>query len=657
MLNDAPALRRPAHRRQSIAAIAAGFLLCCLAIDLYAADIGAADNAVHMLDYIAVDYPQFVREGRVVDEAEYREQQEFGGEVMERLHALPERPGKPLLLRDAERLRARIGARAPGAEVSALASRLRTALIATYDVIVSPAQPPDLGTAAALYASQCAGCHGANGHGDGPAGAGMDPPPSDFHDQARMASRSVHGLYSTISLGVPGTGMSAFRSLSENERWALAFHVASFATDAATAERGATLWRQGAFRPHFADLRAVTTQTRKEVAQAYGPEAAAVLGWLIAHPRVVHRAAPAPLARSRELVAASVAAYRRGEVDAAKQLAIAAYLVGFELAEASLSAVDPHLMEEIEGEMMAYRQRLRAGVPEGAIETQAKQLLSRLALAERRIDTHQLSPSTAALSAFVILLREGLEAILVVAAIAAFLVKAERREALRYVHLGWIGALVLGAATWFVARYLIEVSGAARELTEGATALFAAGILVYVGFWLHSKAYAGRWRQFIAAHLKGALSRGTVWALAGVSFLAVYRETFETVLFYQALWTQAGATAPASVLGGFVGAVVALAAVSWAVFRYGVKLPIGPFFGVSSALLAILAVVFVGQGVAALQEAGTVPADSVGMPGLPMLGVYPTVETLAAQAALAAVIIAGFIYSHRAARRPPRAAL
>src|SRR5207344_1149179 len=114
-----------------------------------------------------------------------------------------------------------------------------------------------------------------------------------------------------------------------------------------------------------------------------------------------------------------------------------------------------------------------------------------------------------------------------------------------------------------------------------------------------------RWRGFINTHLKGALAKGTLWALAGVSFLAVYREAFETVLFYQALWQQAGADARGAVIIGFVLGAITLGAVGWLIFRLGMRLPIGPFFAVSSWLLALLAVVFVGHGLKALQEAGT----------------------------------------------------
>ena len=130
------------------------------------------------------------------------------------------------------------------------------------------------------------------------------------------------------------------------------------------------------------------------------------------------------------------------------------------------------------------------------------------------------------MSAFVILVREGLEAILIVAAIVALLIKANRRDSLPWVHVGWIGALILGGLTWVLASYVINISGATREVTEGVTALIAAAILLYVGFWMHSKSYARQWQDYLARRLQGALSGRTMGALALVSFLAVYREAF-----------------------------------------------------------------------------------------------------------------------------------
>ena len=134
-----------------------------------------------------------------------------------------------------------------------------------------------------------------------------------------------------------------------------------------------------------------------------------------------------------------------------------------------------------------------------------------------------------------------------------------------------------------------------------------------------------------------------------VSFLAVYREAFETVLFYQALWIQA-APAYVPVLGGLLAAAVALVVLSWLILRGSIRLPLGLFFGATSVLLALLAVIFVGQGIAALQEAGTLPIDPVNVPAIPALGVYPNLLGLALQVALILLIGGVFAYTHFAAR-------
>jgi high-affinity iron transporter len=186
-------------------------------------------------------------------------------------------------------------------------------------------------------------------------------------------------------------------------------------------------------------------------------------------------------------------------------------------------------------------------------------------------------------------------------------------------------------------------------VTEGVTALVAAAVLLYVGFWMHSESYADRWRTFLQGQLRGALSTRTMWALALVSFLAVYREAFETVLFYQALWLQA-APAYAAVLGGFFAAAVALAILGWLIFRGSIRLPLSLFFGVTSVLLALLAVVFIGKGIAALQEAGVLPVDPVNFSGLPALGIYPNVQGLVVQAMTLLLITGIFAYTYYAAR-------
>src|SRR5262249_40526416 len=162
-----------------------------------------------------------------------------------------------------------------------------------------------------------------------------------------------------------------------------------------------------------------------------------------------------------------------------------------------------------------------SGAPVAEVEARADEAQRVLHEARERLSGEALSGPATFAAALIILLREGLEAVLVLAAIFAFLGKAGRPDAKRYVHAGCIGAL-----TWFVSSEIIAISGANREVTEGVTALIAAAMLLYVGFWLHDKAHANAWQKFISAHVGGALSKGTVWTLASISFLAVYREMF-----------------------------------------------------------------------------------------------------------------------------------
>jgi len=293
---------------------------------------------------------------------------------------------------------------------------------------------------------------------------------------------------------------------------------------------------------------------------------------------------------------------------------------------------------------------LQGGAPPDAVETQARAIQALLVTARERLDAARLSRATIFTSALVILLREGLEAILVLAALIALLIKAGRRDALRYVHAGWIAALTLGGVTWLAASYLITLSGADREITEGVTALLAAAMLLYVGFWMHRHAHAARWKAFIETRVASALSGRTMWALGSISFLAVYREAFETVLFYQALWLEAGPDGHVAVGAGFAAAVVGLVLLSWLILKAGLRLPLGWFFGGGSILMAVLAVVLAGKGIAALQEAGALPVGPLDLPAIPSLGLYPTWQGVLTQLAVVLLIVGAVAYSRRRER-------
>ena len=626
------------------------FVVLTLALSCLTAPAQSRDPAhaiIHLLDYVAVDYSGAVEDGKVKNEDEFKEMLEFTGQVATQLEAMPANPRRDALVASARALGKLVAAKRGAAEVGSAASQLRWALIEAYGVQVAPRSAPNLAAAPGLYQQHCAACHGDAGRGDGPAAKALEPPPANFHDRERMAQRSAYALYNAISLGVAGTSMAAFGQLDDAERWSLAFFVANFAASPDARAQGEKIWKSGTAKAAFPDITNVATLSAKEVGERFGESAALAQVYLRAHPAALAAGKPQPVDFAIAVLADAVAAYRKGDAGGAAQLAVQAYLEGFELVEPSLRNVDASLTRETEQEMTALRELMRTGAPVAEIESRAEHIAALLKRAKETLAAGSLSAGTVFTSAALILLREGLEALLVVAGIVAFLARTGRRDALRYVHAGWIGAIVLGLATWIVASELVDVSGASRELTEGVTALVSSAMLVYVGYWLHSRSTASAWQGFIKERVSAALAGGTLWTMALVSFLAVYREMFETVLFYQALWLQAGEGGRIAFLAGVGAAVVGLMAIAWAIFRYSARLPLSLIFTGTSILMCVLAVILAGKGVAALQEAGAVAASLVGIPAVPLLGIFPTVQGLAAQLGVALLVLAAFRLASR----------
>jgi high-affinity iron transporter len=241
---------------------------------------------------------------------------------------------------------------------------------------------------------------------------------------------------------------------------------------------------------------------------------------------------------------------------------------------------------------------------------------------------------TVLLQSFLILLREGFEAILVITALITYLKRQGEDDKLPYIYHGVTWALVASVLTAGVLSVVFEVSGTVQEALEGMTMLLAAGVLFYVSYWLISKREAARWQAYIRTKMNKALSRGSTLALGFAAFLAVYREGAETVLFYQAMAGQADGRYGAIVVG-FLLALLALGSVYWLMRAASFRLPIGLFFTLTAGLLYYLAISFAGSGVLELQAAGWVgitPLEWV--PRIPWLGLYPSLETVLAQLVL-----------------------
>jgi high-affinity iron transporter len=604
-----------------------------------------ADNQqlLQLIDYIGVDYAQAVVDGQLQNPAEYNEMLDFAAGVSRHVAMLPDDKSannvKAGLAEQSRMLALWIQQKESATKIRQLTSQMHHEIITSYQIVVTPRKQPDLEKAGRLYSTHCASCHGMEGFGDGPASKDMEPPPIDFHDVDRYRQRTLYGLYNTITQGVADTAMKPYNQLSDDDRWSLAFYVGSLAV---VAENVAIK------NSHLLNITQLTTTTPDQANDLYGANGDKIMAYLRHHPDVLYNN-PAGLAYSRQRLNDALNAYKNNDHDMAYQYAVEAYLDGFELVEQNINAYDKSLRLEIETDMTGLRNRIRTGESITVVENEIALINNKLNIADDLINSERLSGGTAFASAFFILLREGLEALLIVAALAAFLVRTQRRDGLLYIHVGWISALILGVLTWWASVLFIEISGASREITEGLAAIVATLVLLYVGFWMHDKTSAAKWKKFIDDSMHKALTSGTLWTLAGLSFIAVYREAFETILFYQSLWTQVNEAGQGMVMSGFITAVAILVVLAWLIMRYSVRLPLRQFFAVTGGLMFVLAVVFAGKGVAALQEAGLIVSSPVRFIRVDLLGIYPNLQGLLVQLGL--IVLAVILWNQKSTNR------
>src|SRR5947208_67210 len=222
----------------------------------------------------------------------------------------------------------------------------------------------------------------------------------------------------------------------------------------------------------------------------------------------------------------------------------------------------------------ALRARAAAGAGPEELDAIHARLLSGLERAERLV-ADRGSPANLFMESFVLMLREGFEAILIVAALMTFLAKAGAVERHRHVAQGAWAAVGASVVTAVVIEVLFQITPGQREVLEGVTMLLATAVLFYVSYWLVSKSEAAKWNAFVKSRMEGALSTGSAWAVASVAFLAVYREGFETILFYKALLTSAGSGGggATAVVGGLLLGAAALVLIYVGVTRFGLKVP------------------------------------------------------------------------------------
>ncbi len=463
-----------------------------------------------------------------------------------------------------------------------------------------PTAPLDTAAGHALYTSSCSSCHGMSGLGDGAMAKSLSTAPPAIGRRTKTPELTPSLAYNVVSVGVRGTAMPSFGSLPAQQRWNVINYV--------YAMRG--------------------------------------------EPMRIPAANDASSVASRTIIALLDSALdfaRVGKKAEAGDHAFDAY-IAFEPLETPARAKKPGLVSTMERHFADFKGAMRRDDIAGATE-------SRDAIADGLPEVIDLTqrPSgawEAFLQSLLIILREGFEAILVVGAVVAFLIKMGHRERLKSIWVGITLGILASFATAIILSTVLSAIPASRDIVEGITMLVAVAVLFSVSYWLISRVEAVKWQQFIKEKVTDALEHGGGKALALVAFLAVYREGAETALFYQALFNEGPHVGVPIAFGILVG--FALLAVIFTLFyRYGVRIPMRPFFTVTSILLYYMAFVFIGKGIRELQEGDVFRITLLhGFPHVDAMGIYPSAETVTAQGSLVALFVFMIVKTF-APKKPP----
>jgi high-affinity iron transporter len=328
-----------------------------------------------------------------------------------------------------------------------------------------------------------------------------------------------------------------------------------------------------------------------------------------------------------------------------------AYLDSYEVVEIPLRPIDPDFTLEMEIRFAELRNLLQQQVPLQEVGAKTIEIRRGLDESERLVSgVGVVAPAIAFSTSFSIIFREGLESALIIGAILTYLQASRNTRFKKHVYYGILIAVVATAATWFVAQYVIEISGANRELIEAVAGLSAVAVLFWVSFWVLNKIETKKWIEFVKAKVWKATTTGSVIVFVALAFFTVYREGFETVLFYQAMLSFAKYMELYVIAGMFLGLAVIIG-VAILINRLGRRLPLRVLFALTMGIGAYMSIAFMGNAVRELQELGIVPTTPlVGVvPRLDinlatMTGIHPTLESIIAQFVLLSIYLIGSLY-------------
>lgn len=598
--------------------------------------------AIHLLDYISRDYSAAIEDGDIINAEEYKEMLEFSTTVYEIVQLIvvdyPEE--KKNIFPKVRQLKSLVRQKADQNKIAELAQKIKSKIIQVTGYQISPLQWPDLSHGKRLYMQYCMSCHGVKGNGKGQLAQGLSPTPTNFLDDTLMKQVSPFQSFNTIRLGIEGTAMRGFEELKDAEVWDLAFYIKSlrFKGNEGKITKTERITDQALEEVGMTEVATLSDQELLNRLEGNKNVAKIKLASLRLH--IPDKDSPNSLHLAMQYLRESLMAYRDGSNSLSRQKALAAYLEGIEPVEAQLQANYPAFVAELEEQMFRLRATIENNEPANVVEEEVNASLAMVSRAINMMNESNLTFWLSFLLSASILLREGLEAFLIIAVMLTIIRSAGIKKALPWLHGGWIAAVLLGFAGWYMSDLLLELSGQDREIIEGVVALVAVGVLTYVGFWLHSNSHAKRWKGFIENKVKKLLKTENMMGLALFSFMVVFREAFESVLFLQAIKLETSPENQSSIGLGVLVAFLIIGILVALFLKYSQKIPVRQLFRYSSWMITLLAIILIGKGIHSIQESGLLSATMIPYQmRIEWLGIYPTVESILGQSILLILIL------------------
>ena len=571
-----------------------------------------AKKVVMMLDIMTKEYELGIENGKIINAMEYEESRVFLEQALGRYKIIIDYMPNPNIAEELKRrfesLVVNLKNKNDPREIKISVNTIQSQLLKELGIEIqkSPLQAINIQNGQNIFKANCAQCHGLTGNGDGPLASHLDPTPAVLSDPEITGNdhSTAYDNFQVISVGIANTAMVAWSEfLPEADLWDVSYFIRTFSNKnvelpivAATADIPQTL---DSAEQAVTDVISVLDQSMK--------------------------------------------AFKSGEVEQSAELAFDAYLK-YEGIETGLITKSKELGLRLESSFG----RLRAEIKRGADLSQIEKINQGIQIDLKEAQTvleQKVGFTGLFIQSFSIIVREGFEAILIVAALIAFLIKSKNKEKVKIIYQGVTVGIVASFITAYIVHEALNISMAKQELLEGWIMLVAVAVLFWVSYWLLTKVETQKWQNYITGKMTQAVTTGNIFALGLVAFLSVYREGFETVLFYKALYLYAGEVSD-GILPGFLIGCLFLVVIFYLIKKIGIRIPIKWFFGFTSALLYFMAFTFMGKGLHELQMGEALsltPANFA--PEISWLGMYPTWETFIGQSLLLIAFVGGLLYT------------